>query len=172
MLDECVISVLDIEFGARLCALMLSASAPFIPIDLLGPFEVTLLVDIGGYWLALLVRMAIPDSGGPIAPCWVELGAVDRAVLGWRLVTLVLLISREPLLPGLVVDVGIERTPLCGLVSVVFILRGSPMGLSTIMLPVTSGSLLASVYCSGALSVPAFAMLWCRSSKFTDGRKS
>lgn len=75
------------------------------------------------------------------------------------MVTLVLLVNREPLLPGRVVDVGMERTPVCGLVSVVSMLRGTPMGLSTIMLPVTSGSLLASVYGSGALSLPAFAML-------------
>lgn len=77
MLDECVIPVLETEFGARLCALMLSASVPLMPIDRLGPFEATLLVDIGGYWLALLVRIAIPDSRGPTAPCWVELSAAD-----------------------------------------------------------------------------------------------
>lgn len=70
MLDEGVIPVLVLEIGARLCALVPSASGPVKPIDLRGPLEVTLLVEIGGYWLALLARFANPDSGG-VMPCCV-----------------------------------------------------------------------------------------------------
>lgn len=84
-----------------------------------------------------------------------------------------LLVNSELLLEGLVMVVGIERIPVLGLASVVTIFGGSSAtGLSVIMLPITSGSLLASVYGSVVRSMPAAAMLWWRSSKLTEGRKS
>lgn len=124
-----------------------------------------LFADIGGYWFCLRVRIASGAVGGSILP-----GIPDDVedTLLCRFEVLCRLKS-EPLRTGL--EMGAPR-PAKAFASTDSLVITPPVALSEIMLLDRLGSLVASGNGSSLWSSDADDMLWCRSSKLGEGRKS
>lgn len=124
-----------------------------------------LFADIGGYWFCLRVRIASGAVGGSILPGILD-DVEDTLVC---LFDVLCLLKSEPLRTGL--EIGAPR-PARPFASTASLVNTPPVDLSEIMLPDRLDSLDASGNGSSLWSSDADDMLWCRSSKLGDGRKS
>lgn len=158
--------MLDAKLGLRLWEVLkeTSDSVPPKPIDFRCPLP-PLFADIGGYWFCLRVRIASGAVGGSMLPETIE-DVDDRLLCRFEVLCL---LKSEPLRTGLEIGAPRPAKPFASIDSLVIT---PPVALSAIMLLDRPGSLVASGNGSSFWSSDADDMLWCRSSKLGEGRKS